>query len=121
MHLTRARVRTALRKGTVLGWVVLPLLCSAPALAQGQDQRLIEAVKAADVNAVRALLEQRADASVTEADGSSALHWAVQNDDVETAELLIRAAPTSTRPIGTASGRSKPRARTAARAWSACW
>ena len=91
MHLTRARVRTALRKGTVLGWVVLPLLCSAPALAQGQDQRLIEAVKAADVNAVRALLEQRADASVTEADGSSALHWAVQNDDVETAELLIRA------------------------------
>ena len=91
MHLTRARVGTALRKGTVLGWVVLPLLCSAPALAQGQDQRLIEAVKAADVNAVRALLDQRADATVTEADGSSALHWAVQNDDVETAELLIRA------------------------------
>ena len=35
------------------------------------------------------LLEQDEDATVTSADGATALHWASYWDNVETAELLI--------------------------------
>jgi ankyrin repeat protein len=52
--------------------------------------RLIEAAKVADWAAVRTLLEQGADVTVTAPDGSTALHWVSYWDDVETAELLIR-------------------------------
>ena len=40
---------------------------------------------------MRALLKQRADVNAAEADGTTALHWAVRADDLETAQLLIRA------------------------------
>ncbi len=53
---------------------------------------LIEAAKVADWEAVRTLLEQGADVTVTAPDGATALHWASYWDDVETAELLIRAS-----------------------------
>ncbi len=53
---------------------------------------LIEAAKGGDWEAVRTLLEQGADVTVTAPDGATALHWASYWDDVETAELLIRAS-----------------------------
>ena len=53
--------------------------------------RLIEAVKAGDREAVRALLKQPAELNVAERDGTTALHWAVRADDVETARMLLRA------------------------------
>ena len=53
---------------------------------------LIEAAKRGDWEAVRVLLEQGADVSVTAPDGATALHWASYWDDVEAAELLIRAS-----------------------------
>jgi ankyrin repeat protein len=52
---------------------------------------LIEAVKNGDKVSLKALLQKKADANVTEADGSTALHWASYRDDVEAADLLIRA------------------------------
>src|SRR5207249_2207285 len=39
---------------------------------------------------VRSLLKQRPDVNGREPDGMTALHWAVRNDDAETAQLLIR-------------------------------
>jgi uncharacterized protein len=39
---------------------------------------------------VRKLLDARADVNATQVDGMTALHWAVYNDDVETARLLVR-------------------------------
>src|SRR6266850_666273 len=71
-------------------WVValsslLSLGMAAPVVS------LIEAVKRADKVAVRALLQQRVDVNRPEADGMTALHWAARLDDVETADLLIRA------------------------------
>jgi uncharacterized protein len=51
---------------------------------------LIDAVKAGDSQAVRALLKQRANVNAAEADGMTALHWAVRANDMETAQLLLR-------------------------------
>lgn len=44
-----------------------------------------------DKQAVRALLHKKADVNAPQVDGTAALHWAVRFDDVEMAELLIRA------------------------------
>ena len=52
---------------------------------------LIDAVKANDVTAVRALLDKRADVNTVQPDGTTALHWAVEQDAVEIVPLLIRA------------------------------
>jgi len=40
---------------------------------------------------VRALLQRKADVNAADPDGTTALHWAAYRDDVETADLLIRA------------------------------
>jgi ankyrin repeat protein len=41
--------------------------------------------------AVRTLLQRKADANVAQIDGATALHWAVRVDDLEMADMLIRA------------------------------
>jgi ankyrin repeat protein len=40
---------------------------------------------------VRSLLQKKADVNAAQTDGTAALHWAVRWDDMETADLLIRA------------------------------
>ena len=56
------------------------------------SESLVAAAKVGDARAVRALLaEQVVDVDAPEADGTTALHWAVHRDDLETVELLIRA------------------------------
>jgi ankyrin repeat protein len=50
-----------------------------------------DAVMRGDSAAVRALLAQKADANVPQADGATALHWAVYRNDVATTDLLIQA------------------------------
>ena len=52
---------------------------------------LIEAVKAGDSAAVRALLRHGIDVDARAVDGATALHWAAHRDDLEAADLLIRA------------------------------
>jgi ankyrin repeat protein len=52
---------------------------------------LADAVMHGDAAAVRALLSRKADVNATQADGTTALHWAVYRDDVTLADLLIRA------------------------------
>jgi ankyrin repeat protein len=61
------------------------------ALIVAGDLRLIEAVKSNDVGAVRALIAQKVDVNETEADGSTALHWAAQRDNPEIVSLLLAA------------------------------
>ena len=41
--------------------------------------------------ALRTLLQQKADVNAPQIDGATALHWAVYRDDLEMADLLIRA------------------------------
>lgn len=59
--------------------------------AAGPDARLAEAAKKMDRAAIRALLEQRLDVNAPQIDGTAPLHWAAHQDDLETAELLVRA------------------------------
>jgi ankyrin repeat protein len=52
---------------------------------------LLEAVKRQDVQAVRALLKQRADITAADPDGSTALHWAAQRNNPGLVALLLAA------------------------------
>jgi uncharacterized protein len=52
---------------------------------------LVDAVKSGDKAAALALIQQRVDVNVPEADGTTALHWAVHQNDLDLAERLIRA------------------------------
>src|SRR3981081_4542783 len=74
---------------------LLLVLVSAVTLSVGGSElKLIDAVKAANREAVRALLQAptaAATVNVPEADGTSALHWAVRADEVDIARLLVGA------------------------------
>ena len=72
-----------------MGKLLLALVGVAAAAAA--DERLPEAAKRQDRAAVRTLLEQGADVNAPQADGATALHWAVHWLDTELARLLIRA------------------------------
>jgi uncharacterized protein len=50
-----------------------------------------DAVMKHDTAALRALLQQKADVNAPQADGATALHWAVYHDDLEAMDLLIAA------------------------------
>ncbi len=68
--------------------LVVALLCLGAAPA---DDPLIEAVKDGDADRVRALIAAQVDVNGTDADGTTALHWAANRDDLETTGLLIDA------------------------------
>ena len=52
---------------------------------------LVDAVKSGDRAAAVALIGRRVDVNAPEADGTTALHWAVHQNDLDLAERLIRA------------------------------
>ena len=73
-------------------WASLVLLGSlVDARAAQGDAPLLDAVRAGDTAAVRALLAQGADVNAAEADGTTALHWASYRDDATTVERLLSA------------------------------
>src|SRR5580658_1171410 len=55
------------------------------------DSRLADASEARDTATVHSLLKQKIDVNTPQPDGTTALHWAVRQDDLETVDLLIRA------------------------------
>ncbi|MCU1335726.1 MAG: hypothetical protein JWO19_1307 [Bryobacterales bacterium] len=55
------------------------------------DTQIADAAQKGDATLVRSLLSQKADVNAPQPDGSTALHWIVRADDLETAELLIHA------------------------------
>ena len=70
--------------------VVLIAAVSLNALAAG-DTRLPDAAMRSDRDTIRTLLQQKTDVNAMQPDGTTALHWAVRHDDLETAQLLLRA------------------------------
>ena len=73
---------------TIASFVSLTL---ASVAADRVDLRLLDAVKARNSTAVRALLKEKIDVNISQGDGATPLHWAIRLDDVNTADLLIRA------------------------------
>ena len=61
-----------------------------PVVSVGSDTRLAEAAMHEDNAAVRVLILQKADVNAVLPDGTTALHWAVNADDLETVSLLIQ-------------------------------
>ena len=72
---------------------IAPLLCLlwADVLPAQVAAPLADAVEKRDATAVARLLEQKADVNAHQVDGMTALHWAVYQDDLPTARVLIRA------------------------------
>src|SRR5229473_6767198 len=71
-------------------WSLLFLMVASARAASERDVRLLEAVKNTDRAAVRSLVQHHVDVNVSDLDGTTALNWAVELDDVETAQLLLR-------------------------------
>src|SRR5688500_12623889 len=73
----------------------LVTLLAVPGMAAAQkaapDLALVKAAKAGEREAAVALLERRADPNVRSADGTTALHWAVRNNDAMLIDRLLRA------------------------------
>jgi ankyrin repeat protein len=59
--------------------------------AGGNGIRIVDAAKQGNAAAVKTLIAQHADVNAAEADGMTALHWAVRANDVQTVQMLLRA------------------------------
>ncbi|HTA46445.1 MAG TPA: ankyrin repeat domain-containing protein [Bryobacteraceae bacterium] len=69
-------------------WIV-PAVLSVVALQAAPN--LADYAMNADKQGLRTLLQQKTDVNAAQADGMTALHWAVRQDDLDTAKLLIHA------------------------------
>ncbi len=67
------------------------ILLACQALVHGAASEVADATASGEKAAVRALIQKKADVNAPQVDGTTALHWAAQADDLETADLLIRA------------------------------
>jgi ankyrin repeat protein len=72
----------------LIGCVVLLLISTVSGDAATSE--LAEAAMSRNAQAVRSLLQKKADVNAPQVDGTTALHWAVRYDDLDTADLLIR-------------------------------
>src|SRR5207247_1788418 len=66
------------------------LLCFAGVTLGAGRSDVAEAVMKGDKAAVGTLIVRKSDVNAPQVDGATALHWAVDRDDLETADLLIR-------------------------------
>jgi ankyrin repeat protein len=65
-------------------------LCAA-ASAYAAAAEIADAAQRGNREAVRAALARKADVNTAQIDGSTALHWAVEREDLEMTDLLVRA------------------------------
>ena len=85
------RTHMTSRGWRILAAATLVVATAAPALAQSDGLRLLEAVKARDAEVVGDLLARQADVNFVQADGSTVLLWAAYHDDLELVEQLLEA------------------------------
>ncbi|HSP66727.1 MAG TPA: ankyrin repeat domain-containing protein [Bryobacteraceae bacterium] len=52
---------------------------------------LVDAAKRSDKDAIRSMIQKKADVNAAEPDGTTALHWAAYRDDLDSADLLLKA------------------------------
>ena len=88
---TRIAARLLRDGRLVVALSLLGVLAASDSAAARADAPLVEAARAGDAAAVRALLDGGADPNAPAVDGATALHWAVHRDDTETVDLLLAA------------------------------
>ena len=71
--------------------VLLVLLAATASAAAGQQRRRRRGDEGRQGRACGRCSQQKADVNAPQVDGATALHWAVYRDDLELADLLIRA------------------------------
>jgi len=69
----------------------LSILLLGSALAHAATTEVADAAMRGDREAVRVALARKADVNAAQIDGSTALHWAVERDDLDMVDQLIRA------------------------------
>jgi uncharacterized protein len=84
------RTRTALRL-LIAPTLAVSLMGASGSAPNTGPAAVVDAVRSGDRDALRSLLRKQPDVNATEGDGSTALHWASYQDDLESAHLLIRA------------------------------
>src|ERR1700732_2924859 len=74
-------------------WRLVPVGLAVFLMGSGGAVRpqIVEAAKHPDNDALRELLRKKAPVNAADADGSTALHWVSYRDDLESADMLIRA------------------------------
>jgi len=77
--------------GKVIAHVAFSIFVSIVTVVAAVDQEIIDAVKTHDVKAVEALIDQGVDVNIVQADGSTALHWAVEANNLAIVDLLLKA------------------------------
>src|ERR1700691_1250948 len=71
--------------------ILAVLVMVAAQLSSAAVSPVADAAMSADKVKLRALIQRKANVNAPQVDGTTALHWAVQSDDIETADLLIHA------------------------------
>jgi ankyrin repeat protein len=74
--------------------LIFTLAAAIPLRAASSD--VADAVMRNRKDTLRTLLQQKADVNIAQIDGTTALHWAVRADDLETTDLLLRAGAKAT-------------------------
>jgi uncharacterized protein len=70
---------------------LVPALLLVASTAHAATSVVADAAMRGDRAALRAAIARKADVNLPQADGSTALHWAAERDDLDSAELLIEA------------------------------
>ena len=76
---------------TVLAVVIVAVSAHSPAEAGRRGDSVVDAAKAKDAAAVKALLKNGADVNAAQGDGMTALHWAASNGDAALTQMLLSA------------------------------
>src|SRR5215831_16060674 len=72
-------------------WAVALLSVGVASTAWAATSPMADAAEKQNRDAIRSLLRQKADVNAPQVDGTTALHWAVRLDDLDVADLLLRA------------------------------
>ena len=94
-----------MRKQLILLAAIVAIAAAGPA-ATSSDSPVANAAERRDLNAVRTLLRDGADANAAQGDGMTALHWSALNGDVDIVNVLLIAGA-SVEPL-TRVGRYTP-------------
>ena len=76
--------------------VAITLFMAGRLCAAGRSE-VADAAMHGDKSALRTLLQQKVDVNAPQADGTTALHWAVRENDLEMTDMLLRAGA---QPVG---------------------